>query len=199
MSKVNVTLLVGLSVTLVSLAICGCGDSVLHALNQRKAIPAMLRDEVQTTFHGRLKRAWGGDNFEIGQVEQLHYCFLVGVDCPEPGQPFYDDALNFLLEQTRKRELEMQVTRYDDLKREIGHAWYTNDEGERVNLAIELLKRGYGWYDGSEFENLEAYKAAMEDARGSQLGLWQDPNPTPPWDYWQQVKNRIRGRQTVTP
>ena len=190
---------VTLSVALVFLTICGCGDNALRLLKQRKAIPAGLREDAQTTLRGKIKRAWGGDNFEVGQQEQLHYFFLVGVDCPEPGQPYYDEARNFLLDQTRDREIEMQVIRYDELKREVGHAWYTNDQGERVNLAIELLKRGYGWYNGKVFENSEAYAVAMEGARGNQRGLWQDPDPTPPWDYWQQVENEIRGRETVNP
>ncbi len=167
--------------------VAGCGQS-------GKAIPAGLREVGPATLKGKLSRAWGGDNFEFGQQQQLHYFFMTGIDCPELGQPFGEEARRYLIDTYCDRELEMEVLQYDELKREIGHAWATNQEGGRVNLAIDLLSRGYGWYDGNEFEGAEQYRAAMEIARTKKIGLWSQPNPTPPWEHWQKTEDAIRGK-----
>ncbi len=160
-----------------------------------KEIPAGLRDVAPTTLKGKLSRAWGGDNFEFGQKQQLHYFFMIGIDCPESGQPFYKRAHNYLIERCFDREMDIEVLMYDELKREVGHAWVTEADGKRVNLAIDLLSNGFGWYDGNEFEGAEQYREAMESARAKKLGLWSQPNPTPPWEHWKKTQDVIRGKK----
>ena len=160
-----------------------------------KPMPAGLRETAPTTLRGKLFRTWGGDNFEVGQKQQLHYFLLIGVDCPEPGQPFFDEACDCLINTCSDREIEMDVLRYDEFKREIGHAWVTNDDGVRVNLAIDLLSKGLGWYDHNEFEGSDRYREIMESAREKKLGLWSQPNPTPPWEHWKNTQDAARGKK----
>ena len=160
-----------------------------------KPMPAGLREIVPTTLRGKLFRTWGGDNFEAGQKQQLHYFLLIGVDCPEPGQPFFDEACDCLISTCSDHEIEMDVLRYDEFKREIGHGWVTNDDGVRVNLAIDLLSKGLGWYDRNEFEGSDRYREIMESAREKKLGLWSQPNPTPPWEHWKNTQDAARGKK----
>ena len=91
--------------------------------------------------------------------------------------------------------MEMEVLHYDELKREVGHAWVTNADGKRINLAIELLSKGLGWYDGNEFEGSDRYRETMESARTKKLGLWSQPNPKPPWEHWKETEDAIRGKK----
>jgi len=180
-----------LATGLLAVGLTGCEKT---SFQSSKEIPAGLREIAPAMLKGKIARAWGGDNFEVGEKYQLHYFFLIGVDCPEPGQPFFKEARDYLLNTCSEQEIEMEVLRYDELKREVGHAWITNAEGIRVNLAIDLLTRGFGWFDENEFEGSDRYRNAMETARAAKLGLWSQPNPTPPWEHWQKTEDAIRGK-----
>ena len=154
-----------LATGLLVIGLAGCEK---NSLVTGKNIPAGLREIAPTTLKGKLSRTWGGDNFEVGQKEQLHYFFLTGVDCPEPGQPFYEQACDYLINTCSDRDIEMEVLRYDELKRETGHAWVEDANGKRVNLAIGLLSKGLGWYDGNEFEGSDRYRDCL---------LYTSPSP----------------------
>jgi len=178
-----------------SLLVIGLAGCEKNALLTNKNIPAGLREVAPTILKGKLSRTWGGDNFEVGEKEQLHYFLLVGVDCPEPGQPFFEEACDHLINTCSDHEIEMKVLRYDEYKREIGHAWVTDSSGKRVNLAIDLLSKGLGWYGGEEFEGSDRYREIMESAREKKLGLWSQPNPTPPWEHWKNTQDAVRGKK----
>ena len=181
-----------LATSLLAIGLAGCKKDPFLS---DKPIPAGLREIAPATLKGKLFRTWGGDNFEVGQNEQLHYFFLTGVDCPEPGQTYFGEACDQLINTCSDHEIEMEVLRYDEFKREVGHAWVTNAEGIRVNLAIDLLSKGLGWYDGNEFEGSDRYREAMELARTKKIGLWSQPNPMPPWEHWKNTKDAIRGKK----
>ena len=176
---------------LLAVGLAGCEK---RSLIEGKNIPAGLREFAPTKLKGKLSRTWGGDNFEVGQREQLHYFCVIGVDCPEPGQPFFQEARDYLVKACGDQEIEMEVLFYDNYKREIGHAWVTDIDGTRVNLAIALLSRGLGWYEGNQFEGSDRYRETMESARAKKIGLWSQPNPTPPWEYWEKSVEALRGK-----
>jgi len=173
-------------------ALIGCGKG---SFQSNKEIPAGLRDVGPAKFSGKLARTWGGDNFEVGLKQQLHYFLLIGVDCPEPGQPFFEEACEHLINTCGDQELELEVLQYDELKRELGHGWVTNAQGVRINLALDLLSKGLGWYQGSEFDGSDQYRATMESARAKKIGLWSQPDPTPPWEHWKSTRDAIRGKK----
>ncbi len=59
-------------------------------------------------------------------------------------------------------------------------------DGHDVNLA--QVKSGMAWfyrYDQKELsaENRRLYAKAEDQARTDRLGLWQDKNPMPPWEW----------------
>ena len=162
-------------------------------LSSSKAIPAGLRQKPKTTLSGYIGRVWGGDNFEFGDATELHYCWLEGIDCPEPGQPFYNEAINFLSEKFGHKTLRMEVFGYDELKREYGRVFLTDEEGITTDVGFALIENGLAWYDGDEFEDAAKYKEAFEKAKQNKTGLWVQPSPVPPWDYWQQKQTALKG------
>lgn len=159
-----------------------------------KSIPAALRTDPATTLVGYIGRCWGGDNFEFGDTEELHYFWLTGVDCPEPGQPFFQASKRFLLDRYKHKPLQLTVDGYDHLKREFGHAYYTSPEGVTTDVALDLLKHGMAWYDGSQFDGDQAYKDALAAAKKAKIGIWSQRTPVPPWEFWQQQQAANLGR-----
>lgn len=172
--------------TLMSLVLPGC--------QKQKAIPARLVQSLPARTNGKIIRAWGGDNFECGHRTQLHFFFIIGVDCPELGQPFYEEAKQHLLKTSQGQTIEMEVLDYDELKREIGHVWIINQAGQRINFGIELLEQGLAWFDQNEFEGADRYREAVKIAQDKKIGIWSQPDPIPPWEFWQRQVQSLRAQ-----
>ena len=157
------------------------------------SIPAGLRADSSANLVGYIGRIWGGDNFEFGDASELHYFFISGVDCPEPGQPFFKRAKQFLKDGYRDKILELTIDGYDDLKREFGHAIYVDEKGVSTDVGLDLIKHGMAWYDGSEFGGSEAYRQAFEQAKREKIGLWAQRDAVPPWDFYAKQQDALFG------
>lgn len=160
----------------------GCeGDLV----DPEKCLPAPLPETLPYEFQGKIFRIWGGDYFDIRNDQLLHYVCLQGIDSPKPGQPFYDEAREELRRITADIELRVIVTKLDDSKVAFVKAWIpseTND-GDELDVGLEMIKQGFGWFDGNKFEGSDDYQSAHAKAREAKLGLWSQPDPVPPWDF----------------
>jgi len=157
------------------------------------SIPAGLRAESSAKLVGHIGRAWGGDNFEFGDADALHYFFITGIDCPEPGQPFFKQSKLFLLRNFRRKVLQLTIDGYDDSKREFGHATYEDEDGRTTDVGLTMIENGLAWCDGSEFEGAQSYRDAFENARRKKIGLWAQPNPVPPWEFYRLQQASVLG------
>ena len=55
------------------------------------------------------------------------------------------------------------------------------------NLNEELLKAGLAWHF-KRYSNDEKLQAMEDQARANKIGLWQESNPIPPWDWRRGVR-----------
>ena len=157
------------------------------------SIPAGVRAEASANLVGYIGRVWGGDNFEFGDASELHYFFITGVDCPEPGQPYFNQSKRFLLKNYGHKILELTIDGYDESKRQFGHAIYVDENGRSTDVGLTLVENGMAWYNGSEFEGSDAYREAFENAKRSKIGLWAQPNPLPPWEFYHRQQKSMQG------
>ena len=75
-------------------------------------------------------------------------------------------------------------------------------------MNLEQVEAGLAWHykyyqrEQSPSDRVK-YSDAEREARRLRVGLWQDPNPVPPWDYRQADRERIKdlepfvGRSTL--
>jgi endonuclease YncB( thermonuclease family) len=131
------------------------------------------------SFSARVVRVVDGDTLVIeapGHVEKIR---LFGIDCPESRQSGGEHATWFTDNLVRSRTvtvIEHDTDRYGRSVAEI-----TLPDGR--DLSRELVKYGQAWWyakydpDDSEMQNLEA------SARDRRVGLWEDSNPLPPWEW----------------
>lgn len=110
---------------------------------------------------------------------------LHGIDCPEEGQPFGEDAKQFTSNQCLGKIILYGLVGIDIYHRTIARV--VLEDGREMNL--ELLKAGLAWHAPSYGEK-KNYAAAEEEARKAGLGLWSDPDPTPPWEWRQQKRKK---------
>ncbi len=161
-------------------SVVGCGESIFS-----RALPAPLRDDVECELIGEIPRARGGDHFEFGDRNELHYILVRGVDCPKYGQEYYSKARHTTMDLTRGKRVRIKIVGRDRMMTEIGDVFVIEEgsQDQELNLALELVKAGMGWYDGNEFVGAEALKAAQAVAEENRTGLWEQDDPVAPWDF----------------
>ena len=149
------------------------------------SIPVPTTQKVPFTYQGHIGRMWGGDNFEVIRDGKLHYAFIRGIDTPEPGQPFHEEAKNLLWDLGKNRNIVVSVVARDAWKREISDIVIKDPaDGKVIDLALELVNRGLAWHDLSDEPWANRFREAEAKARSQRVGIWSQEDPVPPWEFW---------------
>ncbi len=169
------------------------------------AIPCFARD-ILRTIEGTVTKVSDGDTIHVtdnfGTKVKVRF---YGIDCPEteksnkktlkvskPGQPYGEEAYVALRGKIYRKHVRLEVTDIDKYKRTVGIVWL----GSR-NINQEMVAEGWAWAYrdyldspyASEFIRLE------EQAREQRLGLWQQANPEPPWEFRHKLKAKGKRRR----
>lgn len=119
-----------------------------------------------------------GDTITVlSESRQQVKCRLYGIDAPEKSQAFGQASKQSLSDLVYRRVVDVQVLDTDRYGRSICRI---HAEGRDVNR--EQVARGMAWMY-RRYTSDTAYAQAEDAARAKRLGLWQDANPVPPWDY----------------
>jgi endonuclease YncB( thermonuclease family) len=135
------------------------------------------------TLRGQVTAVTGGDTIKVRDEKNRQYTVrLAGLDAPEKFQTYGQRAEDSLRELVFQRGVSVEIARQG------GPGKVLLADGKDMNL--ELLKRGFAWYDKSRAQDLSAedraaYAAAEAEARMQRVGLWRDKQPIPPWEYRQ--------------
>ena len=154
----------------------GC-DKVMKT----RAMPAPLREPVETTLKGRITRIWGGDNFEFISGKETHYLLLRGVDAPDPGEPFYHHSGDETKRLAKFKNTTVHVFERDEVMHEIVDITVPvgktegDFESDEFDLATELIKRGWARYNGKSFDGAERLIEAEASAKERKVGIWAEP------------------------
>jgi endonuclease YncB( thermonuclease family) len=103
---------------------------------------------------------------------------LGGIDCPEIGQAFAQEALQFTSDHCLGKTVSYRIYGIDIYNRIIATVYL--DDSRELNL--EILKAGLAWHY-KRYSNRQDYADAQYYARAERLGLWVDKEPTPPWEW----------------
>ena len=136
------------------------------------------------TLAGKVVRVVDGDTLVLlasGSVEER--IRLSGIDCPERKQAFGTRAKQALLERVGGEAVTIEWDKRDRWERIVGKV--IDGEGD-VNLAL-VRKEMCWWYRKYAHEQSDVdqalYEAAEGKARREGKGLWQKPDPVPPWKW----------------
>lgn len=105
---------------------------------------------------------------------------LHGIDSPEPGQ-------HYAIQSKKRLEdliLNKTVTLFIHGKDRLGNRLVEIQIDGGLDPRHELVKAGLAWT--SEKEPNPVLESLKEEARQKNLGLWNEPDPTPPWVYRRQ-------------
>ncbi|MBF0190584.1 MAG: thermonuclease family protein [Magnetococcales bacterium] len=135
-------------------------------------------------WRGRVVRIQDGDSLVVSREGRQEKVRLAGIDTPEQGQPYAGEAKALtqrLVEHRTVRVVDKERDRYGRLV-----AWVTPLDGEELGAA--LVRAGLAWQHPYYSRDPEL-KRLEQEARRRGIGLWADPDPTPPW-VWKRHHRR---------
>ena len=132
-----------------------------------------------------------GDTIEVLHNGKAQRIRLQGIDCPEKGQPYGNNAKQATSALVFALEVTLQIHGKDKYGRILADVLLA--DGTNVNHT--LVKEGWCWWY-RKYAPDDVMLAALEAGAGlAQKGLWADPNPIPPWEFRKARRgNRSRDR-----
>ena len=144
-------------------------------------LPALAHAEP---FIGKVVGVIDGDTIEVlhnGKAQRVRF---YGIDCPEKGQPFSNNAKQATSALVFAQYVTLEVRGKDKYGRTLADVLLADE----TNVNHQLVKDGWCWWyrkyapENTTLENLET------EAREAKRGLWAAPESIPPWEW------RKRGR-----
>ncbi len=113
----------------------------------------------------------------IDDANQPQRVTLAGIDAPEITQEYGKASREALAGMVFGHTVEVL-----DQGRDQSGCWVGRVYVEGLDVNRQMVATGSAWQDpGSSAD--AALAAAQAQAQAQHLGLWSQPNPTPPWDY----------------
>jgi endonuclease YncB( thermonuclease family) len=114
---------------------------------------------------------------------------LHGIDCPEMGQPYGEQARQFTQNLCFGKIVLYRIVGIDIFEQTL--AIVSLEDGRELNLA--LLEAGLAWHL-ERHSNRQDYQAAEQKARKAGVGLWAMSDPIPPWE-WRREKTKAAAHE----
>lgn len=149
---------------------------------------ASLTAHASETITGHVVGVSDGDTITVLDAQrQQHKIRLAGIDAPESKQAFGQASKKHLSALVFDRDVTLDCGKTDKYRREVCVVMV---DGQDANLA--QVKAGMAWwyrkYQKEQTAQHRAdYEAAEATARAGRIGLWQDADPMPPWE-WRKAK-----------
>lgn len=136
---------------------------------------------------GMVKAVYDGDTvLLVTRSDSRLKVRLYGIDAPEtkkpdkPGQPYGDSAKRTLMYKIMGRRVIAEIIDVDQYKRTVA---VIRHGGRDINR--EMVGEGMAWayrqYLLAPYES--RYINSENLARTRRIGLWQESNPLPPWEF----------------
>lgn len=166
------------------------GRNTPTLLSQSATPRTVLRNSADVrpyTFTGTVVRIADGDTFFVqpDNSDTVQHIRLWGVDTPQRNQPYGSEATEFTEQFVTGKKVTVEVrSTFRSGQRLLG--WVSVD-GKALNL--ELLRRGLAWWYRPVWPEAREIESVELAANRQRVGLWQDAEPTPPWQ-WRQSEGR---------
>ncbi|HCW08090.1 MAG TPA: hypothetical protein DGG95_12080 [Cytophagales bacterium] len=133
---------------------------------------------AEQEISGKVVSVIDGNTIElVADDSETYKITLYGIDAPELGQEFGDNAQKFLQKMILDKKVNVKIQGKDRWGNTIGIIFIDG----KVDPRIELLEAGLAWT--TERNPIQEFELIKENARAKGKGLWKQQDPTPPWTY----------------
>jgi micrococcal nuclease len=140
------------------------------------------------TISARIIKVTDGDSIVVSADGLRRKIRLHGIDCPEVGQTFGNEAKAFTLKIAMGKMVTLRPTATDRYGRLVAIVHIG-----KIVLNEALLRSGLAWHYKKYDKN--ANWAALEvQARSKKLGLWRDKTALAPWLWRKQKRDGARSQ-----
>jgi endonuclease YncB( thermonuclease family) len=148
-------------------------------------------------LQGLVREVHDGRTFTVENTGRRLKVVLKGMDAPDQGQPYGEVALQHLSSLILNKQVALEYTGLDG-----GSLLVAKVICEDRDVSLQMIRDGAAWFDksyGNELsgEEQRLYADSEQAARNEHRGIWQDPSPTPPWEWRQARATKPRRRLTV--
>lgn len=125
-----------------------------------------------------------GDSFTLMGADGRRIGVRIGgIDAPEKGQPFADQAREQLVRLLGEGNLNIEPIKTDPYGRQVSRVSSRSED-----VALKQIEAGLAWhfvrYAADQTpEERQKYARAEQFARQTRRGLWSAHDPVPPWVY----------------
>lgn len=103
-----------------------------------------------------------------------------GIDAPEKRQAYGMEAKESLKSLIGGQTVKLDIKSIDKYGRVVAYVFVGS-----INVNLEQVKRGYAWAYTEFLDRPYAseFYSAEKEAKLQRLGLWNENNPLPPWEW----------------
>lgn len=137
------------------------------------------------TIIGKVVGITDGDTFKLLTKDStLIKVRLANIDCPERKQPFSKRAKQFASDAIFSKTVTLNVLKKDRYRRYVSNVIYDDS----LSLSHELVRNGLAWHY-KKYSKDSLLQALEDNAKRNKVGLWQDKNAIPPWE-WRNLRKK---------
>lgn len=104
---------------------------------------------------------------------------LYGIDSPEPGQAYYQEARQFAVDKFLNESVNVSVLTTDSQQNLVVLIFNTNGE----SLSHLMVAQGMAWWDRKNAQKDALLRRLNAEAISNSVGLYADPLSLAPWDF----------------
>ena len=139
---------------------------------------------AEQDIQGVVTKVIDGNTIEVTSSNETYKILLHGIDSPDPGQHYAEQAKKMLEHLLLKKSVTIVMHGKDRFGNRVGEIRIDGASDPRK----ELVAEGLAWT--SEKEPIQELALLQEQAKVKGKGMWGEANQTPPWIF--------RRQQTMT-
>jgi endonuclease YncB( thermonuclease family) len=139
-------------------------------------------------FEGSVVRVVDGDSLIVQYGHKNVRVRLKEIDAPEIRQAYGKQSRQSLINICESRTARVNWSEKDRNGRTLARVWCSG-----IDANAQQVARGMAWVFDRYVKDRSLYRF-QDRAKLARLGLWAEPNPSPPWE-WRKTNQRMEYRR----